>query len=354
MADTPKLFLVRAGRMGEDEDYALDHGLAIIGFHDVPSLEGAKDYEGVYAIVEKSKPADSPRAVRNYAGQLWAFAVDMKQDELVVMPRKTTAQIAIGRVAGAYRYTDIGGTKRHTRAVRWIKTDIPRVAFQQDLLHSFGAFMTVCTISRNDAARRVLRVLEGGTDSMIPTASPNDSKSAPPTPVVEEAADERPDLALSARDQIAEFIEKQFKGHALTELVEAVLQADGWVTKRSPPGPDGGVDILAGRGLLGLDAPRLAVQVKSQTDAADVTVYRTLQGSMQSFKAEQGLLVCWGGFNKVVLNEAKTGHFGVRLWDSDNLIEAIFRCYGNLPKDIQARLPLKQVWMLVDDETALG
>ena len=36
---------------------------------------------------------------------------------------------------------------------------------------------------------------------------------------------------------------------------------------------------------------------------------------MQTFKAEQGLLVCWGGFNKVVLAEARQGHFTVRLWE---------------------------------------
>ena len=46
---------------------------------------------------------------------------------------------------------------------------------------------------------------------------------------------------------------------------------------------------------------------------------------MQTFKAEQGLLVCWGGFNKVVLAEAKQGHFTVRLWDSRDLVEAIYR-----------------------------
>jgi hypothetical protein len=34
---------------------------------------------------------------------------------------------------------------------------------------------------------------------------------------------------------------------------------------------------------------------------------------MQTFKAQQGLLVCWGGFNQVVLTEARIGHFSVRL-----------------------------------------
>jgi len=128
------------------------------------------------------------------------------------------------------------------------------------------------------------------------------------------------------------------------------LRADGWVTKASPPGADGGVDILGGRGSLGLDAPRLCVQVKSQNTPCDVTVLRTLQGTMQTFKAEQGLLVCWGGFNKAVLTEARQSHFSVRLWNSGELVDAIYRTYERLPAEIQADLPLKRSWMLVPED----
>jgi restriction system protein len=92
------------------------------------------------------------------------------------------------------------------------------------------------------------------------------------------------------------------------------------------------------------------VQVKSQTIPCDVTVYRTLQGSMQTFKAEQGLLVCWGGFNKAVQAEAKQGYFTVRLWESRDLVDAILRNYERLPPEIQVELPLKRVWMLVREE----
>ncbi len=72
---------------------------------------------------------------------------------------------------------------------------------------------------------------------------------------------------------------------------------------------------------------------------------------MQSFKAEQGLLVAWGGFNKAVLAEAKQGYFVVRLWESRDLVKAIYDNYKRLPAEIQAELPLKPVWMLVRDET---
>lgn len=347
MKANPKVYLARAGGDGEDEAYALDHGVAIIGFTEYPSLAAAKDYDAVLALVKVTKPDLKPRAAGNYAGQLWAFAVAMQPGDLVVLPRKLTSQVAIGRVTGPYQYQQVGSGKRHVRAVEWVRPDVPRSVFGQDLLHSFGAFMTVCNIQRNDAEARVAAVLAGKPD---PGLVPTPGKTVKPDSDGEaEAAAQGHDLTLAANDQIVAHIQSRFHGHSLAKLVNAVLVADGWATKLSPPGPDGGIDIFAGRGPFGLDAPRLCVQVKSQNSPADVTVYRTLQGAMQSYKAEQGLLVCWGGFNKVVLNEARQGHFTVRLWESRDLVEAIYRTYEKLPAEIQAELPLKRVWMLVQE-----
>jgi len=351
MAELSKVYLARAGGLGEDEETALEGNIAIIGFREVDSLEGAKDYDSVFELVERAYPGSKTRKIGNFAGQLWAFAIAMKAGDLVVLPRKLTSQIAIGRVTGSYAYRKIGGAHRHTRPVEWLRQDIPRTAFGQDLLHSFGAFMTVCNISRNDAERRVAAVAAGNPDPGIRAVLDEPKKPGyAPHSNLDADSQETADLGQRAHDQIVAHIQSRFAGHALSNLVDAVLKADGWVTKISPPGADGGVDILGGRGSLGLDDPRLCVQVKSQNSPADVTIYRTLQGSMQTFKAQQGLLVCWGGFNKAVATEARQGHFTVRLWDSGDLVEAIYRTYDRLPAEIQAELPLKKVWMLVTDE----
>ena len=113
------------------------------------------------------------------------------------------------------------------------------------------------------------------------------------------------------------------------------------------PGPDGGADILAGRGPLGLDPSYLCVQVKATNEPVDVKVLRELAGTMAAFKASQGLLVSWGGFKLTVLREARQETFKIRLWDQSSLVEAIYRSYEKLPAEIQAELPLKRVWMLV-------
>lgn len=52
----------------------------------------------------------------------------------------------------------------------------------------------------------------------------------------------------------------------------------------------------------------------------------------------------------MVRSEAKQDHFMVRLWESKDLVDAIFRTYGKLPPEIQGELPLKRVWMLVREE----
>ena len=348
MNEQPKVYLVRAGGSGEDEEYVLDHGLAVIGFRDIPSLSDAKDYTDILKLVNEATPGAKPRTAGNRAGQLWAFALAMKEEDIVVLPRKLTSQVALGKVIRPYKYQMIRNEFRHTRHVKWIRPDVARSVFAQDLLYSFGALMTVCKISRNDAEHRVAAVLDGKVDPGFQGETGKPQKvTVTPADTVET---DFTDLTELAHDQIVAHIQTRFSGHALAQLVDAVLQADGWVTKLSPPGPDGGVDILAGRGSLGLDQPRLCVQVKSQTSPCDVTVYRTLQGSMQTFKAEQGLLVCWGGFNKAVQAEAKQGYFTVRLWESRDLVEAIYRNYDRLPAEIQAELPLKKVWMLVMEE----
>ena len=348
MKKVPKLYLARAGRRGEDEELALENNLAIIDYRDIPSLEGAANFEAVAKLVGDTFPDAKPRTRGNFTAQLWAFAGAMQEGDLVVLPRKLTSQIAIGRVNGPYKFKKVNSERRHTRPVEWQQTDIPRTRFEQDLLHSFGAFTTVCNISRNDAAQRVAAVLEGKPD---PGPAMPAGRKAKESLAIEDQAEAVPDLVQMAHDQIVGRIQSRFSGHALTRLVDAVLQVEGWVTKVSPPGPDGGVDILAGRGSLGLDGPRLCVQVKSQQNPADVTVYRTLQGAMQTFTAEQGLLVCWGGFNRAVLQEANQGHFKVRLWDSSDLVGAIYRNYDRLPAEVQAELPLKQVWMLVTEDS---
>jgi restriction system protein len=159
-----------------------------------------------------------------------------------------------------------------------------------------------------------------------------------------------PDLEEFARDQIRAYIGRKFRGHELSRLVTAILKAQDYQTYMAPPGADGGVDIIAGRGPMGFDAPRLCVQVKSSDQPLDVKPLRELQGVMRSFGAQQGLLVSWGGFRQSVLNESRQHFFDTRLWDAGDVIEMLLAHYDRLPPGLQTELPLKRIWTLVPEE----
>ena len=158
-----------------------------------------------------------------------------------------------------------------------------------------------------------------------------------------------PNLEEAARDEILKFIEANFKRHDLARLVDAVLRAQGYKTEVSPPGPDGGVDILAGSGSLGFDQPRLCVQVKSGGGTEGQRTFNELLGVVSKFASQQGMLVSWGGFTNPVRADAKKDFFRIRLWDQGDLVDAVLQNYERLDAEIKAELPLKRIWVVVKD-----
>jgi restriction system protein len=336
------VWLVRAGKHGEQEQAALDRNVATIGWDELPDLVPIADKEALESLYERCYPDESPMTRANKVGQVWGFRGRIKEGDLIVLPLKTRSAIAIGKVVGPYQYrTDLGDDVRHTRPVEWARKDLPRTTFDQDLLYSLGAFMTVCQVRRNNAEERIRAVLAGRAD---PGGATEDAGQAA------ENGGQVLDIEQVARDQILDYIRRKFAGHRLAALVDAVLRAEGYLTRVSPPGPDGGVDILAGSGPMGFGQPRLCVQVKSSASPADVNILRGLQGILQNFHADQGLLVCWGGYKASVIQEARQSFFTIRLWDSGDLLGAILKNHDRFPDELQAELQLKRIWALVLEE----
>ena len=340
------LWLVRAGREGEVEDFAIEKGFAVISWDELPDLKDLRSREQLHAIMRDTYPDAKPNTILNWTGQVWTFRSTISQNDHVVLPLKTRAAVAIGKVVGPYQYrTDIAESVRHVRPVKWLRTDLPRSVFDQDLLYSLGAFMTVCRIQRNDAERRILALVSDARTSRSPDApSPF---GMPDAAVSDDGAPH--DVATAARDQIRKFISERFRRKELERLVNGILTAQGYRTQRGPGSADGGADIIAGRGPMGFDPPRLCVQVKSGDKPVDVKPLRELQGVMRQFGAEQGLLVSWSGFTTAVHVEARKLFFEIRLWDSDDLLAALADAYEDLSEELQTEIPLQRVWTLVPD-----
>lgn len=343
------LWLVRAGKYGEHENRFLEDKRVYLTFSDMTEddLGGLKDYDAVRAFMAGKYPSEPPRKIGNWSGQVWAFSVGIKPGDWVVLPSKQAPTIAVGEVVGGYTFDPKADpVYRHSCAVNWISTAVPRSSFDQDLLYSMGAFLTVCEIKRNDAEKRIRAMAKANWKSapvsqkvLVPAASPEQQADAVEV-----------NLEELARDAIAKLIVQRFKGHGLARLVEAVLKAQGFATYRSPEGPDKGIDILAAGGAFGFDRPRICVQVKSGDAPADRPEFTQLIGAMQSVGADQGLFVSWGGFKPTVIKEVPNQFFKVRVWNENDLIEQLLDNYDKLDQDVRADLPLKRIWMVASSD----
>ncbi|HEY2518655.1 MAG TPA: restriction endonuclease [Streptosporangiaceae bacterium] len=342
------LWMVRAGRHGEGENDALNDQVVGIGWPELGDLAEVGSAENIRLRLDQAHPDARPSTLANWGGQIDAFRFRVQVGDLVALPLKSAPAVAFGRIVGGYRYApEAVDAIRHQRQVEWITDGIPRDQIDRDLLYSLGAFLTVYQISRNDAELRIQALLDATT-----RATPEGPDFTPPSTVAEpdDFTDTAIDLNEVGRDQIRRRIAEQFKGHDLARLIGALLRAEGFSCDVSPPGPDGGVDILAGQGALGFDGATLAVQVEPGATIVDAPTLHELKGEMGNFGARQGLFVSWGGFTKVARQEARRIFFEIRLWDSDDVIDKLEEVYDRLPADVQAELPLQRVWALLPDD----
>jgi len=346
------LWLIRAGSNGEHEQKFLDESRIYVCWGQLNvDLLGLGDRQGLIAALAQRYPDEKQKALINWSSQIWAFGHDMQPGDWVVMPSKLQSGLYFGEITSGYHFEPEGPDPYfHWRSIHWFSGLIPRSSFPQDLLYSFGAFLTICRVQRNDAEVRVRAM--GANRWQPETVAAVLAVPAPTSTGETIDATEAGSVNLEelATDQVERLIEARFKGHGLTELVEAILKADGYSTYRSPEGADGGADILAGGGELGFGKPSICIEVKSGDGPADRPTVDKLIGAGQKFGAETCLFVSWSWFKPNVQKELAASFFKVRLWSRKDLLEKLYANYERLPEEIRLELPLKRVWMVTADQ----
>lgn len=273
----------------------------------------------------------------------------MQVGDRVILPSKLQPVIYIGKIASNYHHqANAENPFFHWRSIEWLPEAIPRSHFSQDLLYSFGAFLTICRITRNNAEARLAQMEVNNWKSESIKDLAITSRSIGELDATDEQVDT--DLEELGRSQIVKLIERKFKGHQLTRLVKAILEAQGYTCWQSPEGADGGVDILAGDGPMGFGSQRICVEVKSGDGLIDRPTVDKLMGAMSKFNATQGLFVAWGGYKSNVQKELASSFFRVRLWSQKELLEQLFLVYDKLDDEIKVDLPLMRIWTIATEE----
>lgn len=326
----PKIWGIHGGKTGEAEALFLRQGYVAMGWGEMGDLAKlAPTREAFKEALAATYPEKSAAGVANNAGQLYRFVHELKSGDHVAFSAKLDRQIHLGVVEGDYRYDAHGEAGYpHRRKVKWLKA-LPRTAFSQGALYELGSAMSFFLVKSH--ADELAAKLAG------PIAA------AVPAPELEEDAA----LTADAIEQITgDFVLKQLalqlKGHALAEFVAHLMQHMGYQTRVSPVGPDGGIDIIAHKDLLGFEPPIIKVQVKSSETTVGDPVVTALYGKVGP--QEFGLFVTLGNFSNQARVFAREKS-NLRLIDGAELVELVMQFYEKLDSKYKGIIPLKRVYV---------
>lgn len=336
-SEKPVIWGIHAGAFGEAESLFLKKKHLALGWSSMPDLSTLPPNRDAFkeALVEV-EPTYKPTAVPGAAGQLFRFTHEMKVGDLVIFREKRSQYIHIGRVTGDYQYRpDLSGDYPHVRSVEWLKT-VTVSDVSQGALFEAQSLLTLFKI-RNYA------------DTWLSLLNTNVLKPISPLPgkVVSEEDETVLIVAESIERNTRDYIIKQFKlelkGHPFADYIAHLLNAMGYNTRVSPPGADGGIDIIAHRDELGFEPPIIKVQVKSGDGNVGQPEVASLIGSLAA-SGEHGLVVTLADYTPPAKNFAKNKS-NLRLLNGEDVIDLTLQHYEQLDSRYRAIIPLKRVYV---------
>nr|WP_298684299.1 restriction endonuclease [uncultured Dongia sp.] len=249
--------------------------------------------------------------------------------------------------AGTYEST---GARRFEKIVRFATVDCSKAGWLTK--HKGTWFATDAGLSAYKAFRdpeafykeavRLYRVWKASqpskedSDTVPSDDGPNESSSAA---ITFEQAEEQ------AWAEISRHL-SNMPPYEFQDLVADLLRAMGYhVSWVSPPGKDGGVDIIAYTDPLGAKPPRIKVQVKRVAQKVD-------KDGLKSFLAivndhDVGLFVSTAGFTRDAEDFARSQERRqITLIDSERLFDLWTQHFAHLSDSARARLPLTPIYFL--------
>ena len=333
------IWMVRAGRNGVFASLFLDESIVAIGWGEIGDVTAATPDDEIRRLIDATYPSSKPGTRASWAGTVRRFVKDVKVGDPVATYDNERRLYYLGEIrSDAERRTfDIDGEKHEwfCRDVKW-EDQVPRDSL---LLSTRNSLTIPLTAFRIPAAARA--DLRKRAPQSAPNGAQDDAESPPPDSEMDEA------------DTLQEYIEKsdlfiedaiaKLDWQQLQELVAGIIRAMGYKTIVSSPGPDGGVDIFASPDGLGLEEPRIFVEVKHRPNAriGSQDVRSFLSGRQQG---DRCLYVSTGGFSRDARNQALGSNIPIRLIDMSQLRELLVEYYEALDSDTRDLVPLKRVY----------
>ncbi len=344
MPDTP-FWMLRAGRGGANVDAFVEKGVAALACDYAAPVSPNMTKPELLAAIHRERPGQKEGAVASAASQLLRFIHEVQVGDTAVTYAPDRREYIIGRVSTGYEHLPEGiDDHPHARHIEWTQ-HAPRSALKLSSRNTLGSTLTIFRINDETA------------DDLIANAKPLDQELDDPPPGGErpKADDtndevETPDQLLDETiEKAAEFLADRISRldwEEMQELVAGLLRGMGYRTKVSPPGADRGCDVFASPDGLGLQDPRIFVEVKHRRAAMGSTDLRSFLGGRQA--GDRCLYVSTGGFTKEARYEADRSAVPVRLLTLTDLAELVSERYEDLDDQTRTLIPLRRIYWPAD------
>ncbi|PHN04370.1 restriction endonuclease [Flavilitoribacter nigricans] len=318
-------WMVRAGEGGRLIEDFLSKNIVAIGWNDLGGLNNIEDLDQLKAKFREIYPEASDGQVNNNAGQIYRFLRVFKEGDHVVTYDSSGRIYSVGKITSDYRYDSNLIEYHHIRDVEWLRK-VPRDDLSTTSKNSLGSTLSIFQI-KDLTVKELL-------------GKPVDKE--------EEIEREEETLDVIKEDMEAkalEFIKDQvfqLSWEDMEELVAGVLRGMGYKTIMTPKGSDRGKDIMASPDGLGLEDPKILVEVKHRKASMGSSDVRSFLGGLRA--NEKGVYVSTGGFSKEARYEADRAINPTTLVDLDMLVSLIIQHYDNFDPETRALVPLKKIY----------
>jgi len=334
------IWVVRAGRQGIYAEDFVSGGWVGIGWHLAgPLAEDASD-EDIEEAVRRAYPSGKEGSQRVWAGQIKRFFREVKPGDPVATYDPSQRIYVLGKIQSGLEPRPEHDLFR-ARRVAWTHK-IARDRLSVSARNSLGAILTLFRLTEEVSAE--LQRLAVSLDQEI-------SEVPSQGPEVDEAGETSETIL---RDEVLEkaeaFIEDRIarlNWEQLQELVAGVLRAMGYRTRVAEAGPDRGVDVFASPDGLGLQEPRIFVEVKHRVGTTmGANEIRSFLGGRQP--GDRCLYVSTGGFTREARYEAERSSVPLTLVTLPELRELVVEHYESMDNEARSLVPLRRFYWPID------
>ena len=328
-----RAWMVRAGNDNELIDPFIEHNVIAVGWAEMGDLSTVNDREEMKACYRDAYPDNSSKRVGINAGQIYKFALEIDEGDLVISYEKSSRTYIVGVVSSAYKYNeDVISDYPHLRQVDWLEdngkpTHIDRDELTQKARNSLGSTLTIFNL---DSYVNEIYSLARGEKVEEP----------------EEESEETPpflDEVQSQSDELISDLITELDPYDFEDLVAEVLRAMGFQAKTTPKGPDQGIDIVAHPDQFGFEDPIIKVQVKHRQSSSGIDEIQRFVGALNP--QEKGIFVSSGGFTREAEKEVNRTEKRVTLYDRSEFVDLMKDHYEHIDSEYKALVPLRKVWI---------